>query len=252
MDIFLSLILLFYIGGTLGWIIELFYRRIFSAKKWMNPGFLVGPFLPIYGFGLWALYGLGLVDFPSLPTAPRIILRVLLIGIALTAIEFLAGKIFILGMHVKLWDYSKRWGNIDGIICPEFSLIWTVLGSLYCFFVHPVIQKVVDWFYGNIVSAFLLGIFVGIFVIDLFYSFRILAKIRKFAQENHITVRLQTLQKNIAEHYGHRKFRHFLFTMRGNLIFPEFLRESVAQIKKKLPRHKKGGDESRSDEKKED
>ena len=48
---------LFAIGSLIGWIIELFFRRFVSQKKWMNPGFLTGPYLPIYGFGVLVLYG---------------------------------------------------------------------------------------------------------------------------------------------------------------------------------------------------
>ena len=39
---------LFVIGSLLGWVIELLFRRFVSQKKWMNPGFLTGPYLPIY------------------------------------------------------------------------------------------------------------------------------------------------------------------------------------------------------------
>ena len=92
--------------------------------------------------------------------------------------------------------------------------------------------------------SFFLGAFFGILVVDLFYSFRILSKIRKFAAENHLTVRLQTLQKNIAGLYDRRKFKHFVFTLRENLLAPEILRDSMAQLKKKLPRResKQDGD----------
>lgn len=235
---FLTLVLLFYLGGTLGWILELFFRRFFSAKKWINPGFLVGPFLPLYGFGLWVLYGLGSIDFSSLAPFPRALVRVLLIGIGMTVIEYIAGKIFIVGMHVRLWDYSQKPGNIEGIICPEFSLYWTLLGAFYCYVIHPFFHHIVNWFFDNIVLSFFLGAFFGVLLVDLFYSFRILSKIRKFAADNHITVRLQTLQKNIAELYEKRKFKHFVFTLRENLLAPEILRGSMAQLKKKLPRNK--------------
>lgn len=236
------MVLLFYLGGTLGWILELFYRRFFSAKKWMNPGFLVGPCLPLYGFGLWGLYGLALIDLSSVPPVPRVFVRVLIIGVAMTVIEYIAGKIFIVGMHVKLWDYSRKWGNVEGIICPEFSLYWTLLGAVYCYAIHPVFHRIVTWFLDRPALSFFLGAFFGILIIDLFYSFRILSKVRKFAAENHLTVRLQALQKNIAGLYDRRKFKHFVFTLRENLLAPEILRESVAQLKKKLPRRKKDGD----------
>ena len=50
MNIFLILTFLFFIGSIGGWILELFFRKIASRGKWINPGFLVGPYLPLYGF----------------------------------------------------------------------------------------------------------------------------------------------------------------------------------------------------------
>ena len=60
MNFFLTLAYLFFIGSVSGWVLELFFRKFFSASnpehKWINPGFCTGPYLPIYGFGLCALY----------------------------------------------------------------------------------------------------------------------------------------------------------------------------------------------------
>ena len=47
MNTFLKLAFLFYIGSSLGWVLELFFRRFISGnnpeRKWINPGFMVGP-----------------------------------------------------------------------------------------------------------------------------------------------------------------------------------------------------------------
>ena len=55
MNLFLTLAYLFFIGSTLGWVAELLYRRFLSGanpeRKWINPGFCVGPYVPLYGFG---------------------------------------------------------------------------------------------------------------------------------------------------------------------------------------------------------
>ena len=65
MNFFLTLAYLFFIGSVSGWVLELFFRKFFSASnpehKWINPGFCTGPYLPIYGFGLCALYLLALL-----------------------------------------------------------------------------------------------------------------------------------------------------------------------------------------------
>ena len=48
---FMILGFLFFIGSLTGWGLEVFYRRFFSAanpeRKWINPGFLTGPYLPL-------------------------------------------------------------------------------------------------------------------------------------------------------------------------------------------------------------
>ena len=77
MRIVLSFIFIFYIGSTCGWILELFFRRIVHGK-WVNPGFLIGPYLPIYGFGLCGLTGIYLLfqnlDLPDIPKIIKIFL----------------------------------------------------------------------------------------------------------------------------------------------------------------------------------
>lgn len=122
---------LFVIGSLLGWIIELFFRRFISQKKWMNPGFLTGPYLPIYGFGVLLLYGVSNLSLGITNEVLDIIVHVFIIGFGMTAIEFIAGLIFIRCFKIRLWDYTNRKGNIMGVICPMFSLIWLAVGSLY-------------------------------------------------------------------------------------------------------------------------
>ena len=56
MNLFLTLAFLFCIGSVLGWGLEVIFRRFFSAHHWVNPGFLVGPYLPLYGSSLCVLY----------------------------------------------------------------------------------------------------------------------------------------------------------------------------------------------------
>ena len=150
---------LFVMGSLLGWVIELFFRRFVSQKKWVNPGFLTGPYLPIYGFGVVILYLMSSLNLPIDNDVANAIIKVLLIGIGMTVIEFVAGLIFIKGCNVKLWDYSNRKGNIMGIICPTFSLIWLLVGSLYYFFLNPYLVKAITWISENLIYTYFIGIF---------------------------------------------------------------------------------------------
>lgn len=60
MNLFLTIAFLFFIGSMAGWVIEVVFRRFFSSanpeRKWINPGFLSGPYLPLYGFSLCVLF----------------------------------------------------------------------------------------------------------------------------------------------------------------------------------------------------
>ena len=220
MSNFLVFVFIFYIGSTLGWIFELFYRRI-EHKKWVNPGFLVGPYLPIYGFGLVTLTFLHF--FLSNYRLSAIVI-IILTGLILTLIELVAGLIFIKGGKVKLWDYSDRWLNYKGIICPQFSLIWTILGAIYYYFLADKMVVAISWFSENLSFSFILGIFFGAILIDFVYSTRVLVKVRKFAKENKILVRyeelkghIQDIQKDLHEKYS------FVFPFKQTRSLKEYL-----------------------------
>ena len=89
---------LFVIGSLGGWVIELLFRRFVSQKKWMNPGFLTGPYLPIYGFGVLVLYAVSNIPLGIDGHIWDVIIRIIIIGVGMSLIEFLAGLIFIKGL----------------------------------------------------------------------------------------------------------------------------------------------------------
>lgn len=173
---------LFVIGSLLGWVIELFFRRFVSQKKWMNPGFLTGPYLPIYGFGVLTLYVVSNFPFGITNQVVDIIVHILIIGVGMTVIEFLAGLIFIKGFKVKLWDYSDRKGNIMGIICPSFSLIWLAVGSLYYFLLNPVLVEGLAWISENLIYTYFVGAVMGAIAVDFAYSIHLATKLKDYKE----------------------------------------------------------------------
>ena len=161
----------------------------------MNPGFLTGPYLPIYGSGVVVLYGISNVPLGITNHAADIIVRILIIGVGMTVIEFIAGLIFIKGMGIKLWDYSDRKGNIMGIICPIFSLAWLAVGSLYYFFLNPVLVNGINWISENLIYTYFVGIVIGMIVVDFAYSLHLGLKIKELKEAS--SIRYEEL-KNIV------------------------------------------------------
>ena len=197
MKTFITLCLLFIVGGTCGWVIELFFRR-FAHKKWVNPGFLAGPCLPLYGTGVVFLYIICSFDYSFIANeAWRAVFVIALITIVMTLIEYITGLIFIVGLKVKLWDYSKRPGNIQGIICPLFTFFWGVIGAAYCLFVHPLLLKAVEWINLNEIYSFFIGMYYGVLIIDICYSFNVVNKIRTWAKEKNVTVKLEEFRLSV-------------------------------------------------------
>ncbi len=200
MNIFLILTFLFFLGAVLGWVLELLFRRFFSSanpeRKWINPGFLVGPYVPLYGFGLCLLYLLTSLKerhWISNPVCNELVFFVLM-AFVLTAIEYLAGVFLLKFMKLRLWDYSRQWGNLNGLICPKFSLAWALLGTAYSYLVHPHILNALQWLSENLAFSFVIGVFFGVFLIDFVYSTQLAAKIKQFAKENDTVVRYEHLK----------------------------------------------------------
>ena len=203
MYIFLELVFLIFIGSSLGWILELFFRRIVHGK-WVNPGLLIGPYLPIYGIGLLTL---SVMYYFLYDTSLNSILIVLLMGLLMTLIELIGGLIG-LKNNVKLWDYSDRWMNYKGIICPLFSAIWTAIGGIYYFFLAPYVIKTLEWYSQNLYFSYFVGIFTGVIVIDFFYSTGTYLKIQKYAKENDLVVKYEQFKISIQEHQKKRREKY--------------------------------------------
>lgn len=173
---------LFVIGSLFGWILELFFRRFISQKKWMNPGFLTGPYLPIYGFGITILYGVSNIHLGLESQILDVLIRIIIIGVGMTLIEFIAGLIFIKGFKIKLWDYSNRKGNIMGIICPIFSVAWLAVGLLYYFFLNTLLVQGISWISDNLIYTYFVGAVIGAILVDFSYSVHLATKLKEFSE----------------------------------------------------------------------
>jgi uncharacterized membrane protein len=238
MTLFLVLTFLFFVGSIIGWVIELFWRKFFAGDnpdhRWVNPGFLHGPYLPLYGLSLCLLFALTFVDVSFVPGGLAVQKAVLFVVMALciTALEYVGGLIFIKGMHIKLWDYSTLWGNIQGIICPLFSFFWWVLSAIYYFLVHPRILAWLYWFTDHLAFCLVVGFFYGVFTVDLCYTFRLAARIRAFASERQIDVRYEKLKLAIQQKNEELKEKaHFILPFRSDgRSLTESLRNAIDRL----------------------
>lgn len=229
MSFILLLAFLFFVGSLTGWVLELFYRRFVSQHKWVNPGFLSGPYLPIYGFGLVLLYLIAslenYIDFGNEVLEKLLLFFLMMLG--MTIVEYIAGIICLKHFKMRLWDYTDRWGNIQGVICPLYSFLWSVLGAVYYFLIHPRILRSLEWLSRNLAFSFFIGLFYGILIMDMRHSTQIVLAIKKFAKQQQIVLHYEELKERIGQ-YKESRLIHagFIFRMWMDKPFYRFLKET--------------------------
>ena len=124
---------LFAIYCFLGWTLEVIYRSI-TQRKFVNAGFLSGPFIPIYGMGAFLTLALR-----ELMKTQPLFLQFFVFGLAITLLEYMVGFLSEKIFKLKLWDYTDSRFNLHGRICLHFSLFWTILVFVFVLWIHPFV-----------------------------------------------------------------------------------------------------------------
>ena len=165
-EIIRNYFLLFIIYSFIGWIVELINVFIIEHKI-VDRGFLIGPYLPIYGFG--ALF---IITFLSKYKSDLITLFCMSTIICAT-LEYITSFIMEKLFHARWWDYSSNKFNINGRICLETASLFGIGGCIIIYIIQPILDSIILFFnplFLNI-AAIVLAI---IFVADLLVSFKII------------------------------------------------------------------------------
>ena len=155
---FYELVWIFIIYAFFGWCTEVSYAAL-DTGKFVNRGFLNGPYCPIYGCGI--------VIVVTILTPLKENLLLLFAGSVLltTTLEFLTGYILEKAFHNKWWDYSDKPFNVKGYICLKFSILWGLACTFVMEILHPAIYKLITWI-PFVPGVILLTILMGIFAVD--------------------------------------------------------------------------------------
>lgn len=132
MENFIKLVFCFIVYSFLGWVLESVVKTV-AQKKFVNSGFLYGPFCPIYGFGAVIML-MFLQSFKN-----NIIVLFIIAFIVLSIWEYIVGWLLEKLFKTKYWDYSENKLNIHGRVCLMNSLFWGFLGVVFIHYIHPFI-----------------------------------------------------------------------------------------------------------------
>ena len=125
---------LFYFYCFAGWCFESVFVSL-KSHKWVNRGFMRGPFLPLYGSGAIMMLVV------SMPYADNIPLTYVAGVFGATALEYVTGVAMVALFKMRYWDYSNRFLNFQGHICLRSSLTWGLFTVLMTRVIHRPIES---------------------------------------------------------------------------------------------------------------
>lgn len=135
-DAIAILFLEFFAFSVLGWMYEATYSSIIEGR-FVNPGFLNGPYCPAYGVGVVAA-------IVFLSKIKNNFVFALASAVVATVIEFFTSFVLELIYDARWWDYSNHPFNIDGRVCLD-AFVFFAIGALICVrLIHPHLEAALE------------------------------------------------------------------------------------------------------------
>lgn len=144
-------IFFFYLYCFLGWCFESCYVSL-KSRRWVNRGFMRGPFLPIYGSGAIMMLVVS-APFGDWGFPQKEILTYFAGCIGATILEYVTGAAMEALFKVRYWDYSYQRFNYKGYICLSSSVAWGFFTLLMTEVLHKPIESAVLAIPGSVLSA---------------------------------------------------------------------------------------------------
>ena len=163
--------ILFIIYAFVGWSIEVI-RQLMEKNKFVNRGFLIGPYCPIYGYGALAITIL-LRKYIN-EWFVLFVMAILTCGILEYFTSFLMEKIF----KARWWDYSNRKFNINGRICLENLALFGLLGLFITYVTNPFLLKYLNLI-PNTTLIIISSLLFVVYFVDNIISFNVIATVRE-------------------------------------------------------------------------
>lgn len=181
--------LLFMTYSVLGWILEVSCKLV-EKKKFINRGFLIGPYCPIYGWGalmMTLLLKKYLNDIFTL-----FIMNILICSI----LEYFTSYFLEVIFKARWWDYSNKKFNINGRICLETMIPFGLFGLLVMYVINPIIFNILNMIPINIIYFISIVLFL-LLLIDTITSYSIITKIKNINKktQSHILLKKDNTEK---------------------------------------------------------
>jgi len=169
---YINVAMFFLIYGFSGFLMETVFRSIVEKKTIISRGFLTNLFCPLYGIcGIVIILIFTLCEITFNSRLASLIIATLGSITAVTALEYVTGRVLDRVFHRKMWDYSHLPFNLHSYVCLDFSLLWGIISIITACMVHPLIEITVFAIPETYKLIFLYFIF-SVLIINASYNMR--------------------------------------------------------------------------------
>ncbi len=129
-----QLIILYFVFSCLGWMMEVTLKYI-QYHRFINRGFLIGPYCPIYGCGVVLVTVLvgGFIGRDGTPG------EIFLAGFFICgALEYFISWYMEKAFHARWWDYSRKPMNLNGRIWIGNLMLFGLASMVIVLWIDPV------------------------------------------------------------------------------------------------------------------
>ena len=152
----------FFSFSFVGWAYEVFLHIVLEGR-FVNRGTMFGPWLPIYGTGVLMI----LIILKPLRKKP---VTFFLVAMALAgALEYTTSWLLETFAHMKWWDYTNYFLNINGRVCLEGLLVFGLGGAAITYLIAPICNSLYNRIKPTL-AVFICSILIILFGCDMSYS----------------------------------------------------------------------------------
>lgn len=166
--------MMFIFYAVAGWLMEVTLGLI-EKHKFVNRGFLIGPYCPIYGVGVVS------VSLLLSKISSNIILLFLLATLICGTLEYLTSYLMEKIFHARWWDYTRRKFNINGRVCLETLIPFGIISVLVICFVNPWLLSILHQIPNNTLNMLVI-ILMLIYLVDTCISFTIIVRFKNLTK----------------------------------------------------------------------
>ncbi len=201
----INILLLFFAFAFIGWCIEVILK-FFQFHRFINRGFLTGPWLPIYGFGA-VLITVAVQKIAGIESAigTTFVLSFYICG----SIEFLASYFLEKRYHARWWDYSQKPMNLKGRIWIGNLMLFGLGGIVIVEFINPFLYNLfakMSFMTRSVTAGVLSILFITDFISSRFIMRMVKAGIDKSEADNTEEIKIEIMHLFSDKTYFYRRF----------------------------------------------